>query len=326
MTEPAVAPAGPIDRWAEQVRAGDVRAVSRAITAIENHAPEAEELLRLLFPQTGQAYLTGVTGAPGTGKSTLVDRLAAFYRKNQEQVGVIAVDPTSPYSGGAILGDRIRMQGHAGDSGTFIRSMATRGFLGGLARATAEVALLLDAAGKKQVLIETVGVGQDEIDIVRLADCVLVVTVPGLGDDIQNMKAGLMEIGDIFVMNKADRQGADRLEQQLLAMLSLVMPRDGWHPPVIGTVATENKGIEELAAAVKKFEKHFESSGERKRKHAEHWKNRLVELLESRLIERALGGPGGEVRLTELAEEVAERKKDPFTAVNEILKRSGLDR
>ncbi|PYT49660.1 MAG: methylmalonyl Co-A mutase-associated GTPase MeaB, partial [Acidobacteria bacterium] len=180
----------PVEKWAEQVRAGDVRAVSRAITSIENHQPEAEALLRLLFPHTGQAYLTGVTGAPGTGKSTLVDRLAAYHRKNQEQVGVIAVDPTSPYSGGAILGDRIRMQGHAGDAGTFIRSMATRGFLGGLARATAEVALLLDAAGKKHVLIETVGVGQDEIDIVRLADCVLVLLVPGLGDDIQNMKAG----------------------------------------------------------------------------------------------------------------------------------------
>ena len=257
----------PVEVWAAQVRAGEVRAISRAITAIENHAPEAEGLLRLLFPHTGKAYLTGVTGAPGTGKSTLVDRLAALHRKNQVQVGVIAVDPTSPYSGGAILGDRIRMQGHASDSGMFIRSMATRGFLGGLAGATAEVALLLDAAGKKHVLIETVGVGQDEIDIVRLADCVLVVLVPGLGDDIQSMKAGLMEIGDIFVLNKADREGADRLEQQLLAMLSLVMPRDGWRPPVIRTVATENQGIEELAAAVKKFEKHFEVSGERKRKH-----------------------------------------------------------
>ena len=324
MTVPLVRPMAAVDTWAKQVRAGEARAVSRAITAIENHAPEAEQLLRLLFPHTGRAYLTGVTGAPGTGKSTLVDRLAAYHRKRQEQVGVIAVDPTSPYSGGAILGDRIRMQGHAGDAGTFIRSMATRGFLGGLARATAEVALLLDAAGKKQVLIETVGVGQDEIDIVRLADCVLVVLVPGLGDDIQNMKAGLMEIGDIFVLNKADREGADRLEQQLLAMLSLVMPRDGWQPPVIRTVATENQGIEELAAAVKRFEKHFEVSGERKRKHLEHWKKRLVELLESRLLERALGGPQGEARLAELAGEVAERKKDPFTAVNEILKRTGL--
>src|SRR5690349_17895089 len=325
MTVP-IAPTAAIEKWAEQVRAGDVRAVSRAITAIENHAPEAEELLRLLFPHTGRAYLTGVTGAPGTGKSTLVDRLAAFHRKSQEQVGVIAVDPTSPYSGGASLGDRIRMQGHASDSGTFIRSMATRGFLGGLAGATAEVALLLDAAGKRHILIETVGVGQDEIDIVRLADCVLVVLVPGLGDDIQNMKAGLMEIGDIFVLNKADREGADRLEQQLLAMLSLALPNDGWQRPVIRTVATENKGIAELAAAVKQFEKHFETSGERKRKHLEHWKKRLVELLESRLIERALGGKGGDARLTELADEVADRKKDPFTAVNEILKRSGLGR
>ena len=253
-----------------------------------------------------------------------MDRLAAFHRKNRAEVGVIAVDPTSPYSGGAILGDRIRMQGHASDAGTFIRSMATRGFLGGLAGATAEVALLLDAAGKRHILIETVGVGQDEIDIVRLADCVLVVLVPGLGDDIQNMKAGLMEIGDIFVLNKADREGADRLEQQLLAMLSLVLPPDGWQPPVIRTVATENKGIAELAAAVKQFEKHFETSGERKRKHLEHWEKRLVELLESRLLERALDGPEGRARLTELAGEVAERKKDPFTAVNEILKRSGL--
>jgi len=315
----------PVEKWAEQVRAGDVRAVSRAITAIENHVPEAEALLRLLFPHTGQAYLTGVTGAPGTGKSTLVDRLAAFHRKNREEVGVIAVDPTSPYTGGAILGDRIRMQRHSGDSGTFIRSMATRGFLGGLARATAEVALLLDAAGKKHVLIETVGVGQDEVDIVRLADCVMVVLVPGLGDDIQSMKAGLMEIGDIFVLNKADREGADRLEQALLAMLSLVMPRDGWHPPVVRTVATENRGIGELAVAVGKFQKHFEMSEERKRKHVEHWKNRLLELLESRLMERALGGAAGEAWLAELAGEVANRKLDPFTAVNEILKRSGLE-
>ncbi|HET7107745.1 MAG TPA: methylmalonyl Co-A mutase-associated GTPase MeaB [Candidatus Acidoferrum sp.] len=310
--------------WAAKVRGGDVRAISRAITAIENHSAEAEELLRQLFPHTGNAYLTGVTGAPGTGKSTLVDRLAAYHRKREDRVGVVAVDPTSPYSGGAILGDRIRMQGHAGDTGIFIRSMATRGFLGGLARATAEVALLLDAAGKRQVLIETVGVGQDEIDIVRLADCVLVVLVPGLGDDIQNMKAGLMEIGDIFVLNKADREGADRLEEQLHAMLSLVMPRDGWHPPVIRTVATENRGIEELAGTVEKFRKHFESSGQRQQKYVEHWQNRLIEMLESRLLEKVLGGKEGEARLRALAVEVAERKKDPFTAVSEILKGARL--
>jgi LAO/AO transport system kinase len=314
-----------VSDWAGKVRAGDVRAISRAITAIENHSAEAEELLRQLFPHTGQAYLTGITGAPGTGKSTLVDRLAAYHRKREDRVGVIAVDPTSPYSGGAILGDRIRMQGHASDTGIFIRSMATRGFLGGLARSTAEVALLLDAAGKRQVLIETVGVGQDEIDIVRLADCVLVVLVPGLGDDIQNMKAGLMEIGDIFVLNKADREGSDRLEEQLHAMLSLVMPRDGWHPPVIRTVATENRGVEELAVTVEKFRKHFESSGQRRQKHIEHWQKRLIELLESRLLEKVLGGKEGEARLRALAVEVAERKKDPFTAVSEILKGARLD-
>ena len=321
----------PIETWAEQVRAGEIRAISRAITAIENHAPEAEPLLKTLFPQTGAAYLTGITGAPGTGKSTLVDRLAAHYRKLEDRVGVIAVDPTSPYTGGAILGDRIRMQSHAGDAGIFIRSMATRGFLGGLARATAEVALLLDAAGKRQILIETVGVGQDEIEIVRLADCVVVVLVPGLGDDIQNMKAGLMEIGDIFVLNKSDREGADRLEEQLHAMLSMTMPRvdrsavsGGWHPPVIRTVATENKGIDKLAEAIAKFRTHFESSGERAKKHTEHWRNRLIELIESRLLDRVLNAAGGEAALNRLAADVAERRKDPFSAVNEILAKSGL--
>jgi LAO/AO transport system kinase len=315
----------PVDDWTHKVLHGDVRAISRAITAIENHAPESEALLKQLFPHTGRAYITGVTGAPGTGKSTLVDRLAAHYRRHHERVGIVAVDPTSPYSGGAILGDRIRMQGHAADTGIFIRSMATRGFLGGLARSTAEVALLLDAAGKNQILIETVGVGQDEIEIVRLADCVLVVLVPGLGDDIQNMKAGLMEIGDIFVLNKADREGAGRLEEQLHAMLSLVMPRDGWHPPVVRTVATENRGIDELAATIERFRKHFESSGQRSAKHAEHWKNRLVEMLESRLLEKVLGGKNGEAKLQELAADVAARKKDPFSAVSELLQGSGLD-
>jgi LAO/AO transport system kinase len=314
-----------VEKWAEEVRAGDVRALSRAITAIENHDANAELLLRTLFPHTGQAYLVGVTGAPGTGKSTLVDRLAAHYRKQEEAVGVIAVDPTSPYSGGAILGDRIRMQGHASDPGMFIRSMATRGFLGGLSRSTSEVALLLDAAGKRQILIETVGVGQDEIDIVRLADCVIVVVVPGLGDDIQNMKAGLMEIADIFVVNKSDREGAERVEQQLHAMLSLVMPQQGWHPAVVRTVASENRGIDTLAQTIAKVRAHFASRPERQKKHVDHWKKRLVELLESRLLERALGGAVGDAQLSELASAVAERRKDPFSAVNEIIARSGLD-
>src|SRR6202035_4149779 len=207
-------------------------------TAIENHQAEAEELLRRLFAHTGQAYLTGVTGAPGTGKSTLVDRLAAYYRKHENRVGIIAVDPTSPYTGGAILGDRIRMQGHAGDPGIFIRSMATRGILGGLARTTGDVALILDAAANQYVLIETVGVGQDEVDIVRLADCTLVLLVPGMGDDVHNIKAGLMEIADIFVLNKSDREGVDRLQMQLEAMLELAPERDGWKPKTVRTVAT----------------------------------------------------------------------------------------
>ncbi len=313
-----------VDNWAEQIRAGDVRAISRAITAIENQDPQAAEILRQLFPLTGQAYLVGVTGAPGTGKSTLVDRLAAHYRSRKQTVGIIAVDPTSPFTGGAILGDRIRMQGHASDSGIYIRSMATRGFLGGLARTTGDVALLLDAAGKQVVLIETVGVGQDEVDIVRLADCTVVVLVPGFGDDVQNMKAGLMEIGDIFVLNKCDREGADRLEQQLRAMLQLASARDAWRPAVVRTVATENIGVDALADAIADFRKQFQASQEREAKKIAHWKQRLIELLEARLLERVLGHTRGEKALEQLAAEVAKRKKDPYAAVKELLARAGL--
>src|ERR1700726_1445450 len=255
-----------IDEWCARIRAGDTRAVSRAITAIEDHDAAAEPLLERLFSSTGDAYVIGVTGAPGTGKSTLVDRLAAGYRAARKAVGIIAVDPTSPYTGGAILGDRIRMQAHATDSGIFIRSMATRGFFGGLARATADAALVLDSAGKQIVLIETVGVGQDEIDVVRLAECTLVLVVPGLGDDVQNMKAGLMEVADIFVLNKAEREGADRLEQQLHAMLELAPSANeggrGWKPPVVRTTATEGTGIGELAAAIEKFHEQRQESGE----------------------------------------------------------------
>jgi len=312
-----------IDNWAAQVRGGDVRAISRAITAIENHAPEAEALLRAVFPHTGGAYRIGITGAPGTGKSSLVDRLAAYYRSQQQSLGIIAIDPSSPYTGGAILGDRIRMQGHAQDAGIFIRSMATRGFLGGLARATADVALLLDAAGKQVILIETVGVGQDEVDIVQLADCTLVLQVPGLGDEVQHIKAGLMEIADIFVLNKSDREGAERIEQQLTAMLSIAPPHADWHPPVLRTVATENKGIAELAAKIAEFREQAARSGAGG-KRPDRWKKRLMELLQARLLERVVGSAEGQRHLEELAAQVAERTLDPYSAVQELLKRAGM--
>ncbi|MCL4523414.1 MAG: methylmalonyl Co-A mutase-associated GTPase MeaB [Acidobacteria bacterium] len=312
------------DNWVEKIRAGDVRAISRAITAIENQEPAAEGILRQLFPDTGQAYLIGITGSPGTGKSTLVDRLATRYRKQQLPVGIVAVDPSSPFSGGAILGDRIRMQGHATDNGMFIRSMATRGFLGGLARTTADVALLLDAAGKRVILVETVGVGQDEVDIVKLADCTLVVLMPGSGDEVQAIKAGIMEIGDIFVLNKSDREGADRFEQELTAMLSLAPERDGWRPPVVRTVATEDKGTAELTAAIEKFRAHFSAAERRDAKSIERWKQRLLELLQARLMQRVAGEGLGEAALGALAAQIAGRKKDPYSAVSEILARVGL--
>jgi LAO/AO transport system kinase len=313
-----------IDNWAELIRAGDVRAISRAITAIENRAPEAEAILRQLFPSTGNAFLIGVTGSPGTGKSSLVDRLAAHYRKQHLPIGIVAVDPSSPFSGGAILGDRIRMQGHATDSGIFIRSMATRGFLGGLASATADVALMLDAAGKRVILIETVGVGQDEVDIVRLADCTLVVLMPGLGDEVQALKAGIMEIGDVFVLNKSDREGADRFEQQLRAMLALAPDREGWRPPIVRTVATEDKGTAELAAAIAAYRAHFEAASRRDARNIEHWKKRLLEILQARLVERVLFEGLGEGDLAALAGDVASRRMDPYSAVDEILRRAGM--
>ncbi len=308
-----------IEDWAGRVRAGEVRAISRAISAIENHDPAADHLLRSLFYSTGQAYLIGITGAPGTGKSTLVDRLATHYRSAGKTIGIIAVDPTSPFTGGAILGDRIRMQGHASDEGIFIRSMATRGFLGGLARATADVSLLLDAAGKDIILIETVGVGQDEVDIVRLADCTLVVLVPGLGDDVQNMKAGLMEIADLFVINKADREGAERLEQQVLAMLHLAPDHHGWHPQPVRTIATEGRGVAELAAAIESFREATEALPEYRVRETDHWRRRLIEMLESRMLDRLLGTRESEERLTRMAHEISERKRDPYAAVDEIL-------
>jgi LAO/AO transport system kinase len=311
-----------IESWATQIRAGDVRAVARAITAIEDHDPQSEELLKKIFTNTGRAFVLGITGAPGTGKSTLVDRLAALYRSRGETVGIIAVDPTSPYTGGAILGDRIRMQGHASDAGIFVRSMATRGFLGGLARTTGDVALVLDAAGKQVILVETVGVGQDEVDIVRLAGCTIVLLVPGLGDDVQNMKAGLMEIADIFALNKSDHEGADRLDAELESMLHLAPVRNGWQPRIVRTVATENKGVEELALAIAEFREQSDRSVDQQAKKIQHWERRLLLMAQDLFVERTISHSDGQAALAALAEEVASRKKDPYEAVRELLARA----
>ena len=311
-----------LEPWAAQIRAGDVRAISRAVSAIENRTGEAELLLKELFPYTGHACRVGVTGAPGTGKSTLVDKLAAHYRVEKKSVGIIAVDPSSPFTGGAILGDRIRMQGHAADEGIFIRSMATRGYLGGLAQATGDATLLLDAAGKDIILVETVGVGQGEIEIVRLADCTLVVLVPGMGDEVQNLKAGLMEIADIFVINKSDREGAGRFEEQLRAILQLVPERDGWKPPIVRTVATEGQGVDDLTRQIGAFREHFAKAEDRPKRELAYWKDWLLRLLERRLVERALGNGMSEAEFEAIAAQVAARKKDPYAAVAEILSRS----
>src|ERR671914_3028999 len=245
----------------DRILAGDPRAVARAISKVEDGAADAAGLMKAVFPHTGRGLVVGITGAPGAGKSSLVDKLALMYRQKGERVGIVAVDPSSPFSGGAILGDRIRMQTLGLDENVFIRSMATRGNLGGLARATVDAVAILDAAGYSKIIVETVGVGQDEVEIVKAADVSVVVLVPGMGDDIQAIKAGIMEIGDVFVINKADREGVLRTEKELEALLTLAHRPDMWSPPIVKTVATENKGIEELAAAVESY-REFQRGGE----------------------------------------------------------------
>ena len=304
----------------DKLFSGDPRSVARAITKVENGSDGAAELMKAVFPRTGNAMIIGITGSPGAGKSSLVDKLAFYYKDRGERIGIIAVDPSSPFSGGAILGDRIRMSTLGLDKNIFIRSMATRGNLGGLARATVDAVSVLDAAGFDKVIVETVGVGQDEVEIVKTADVSVVVLVPGMGDDIQAIKAGIMEIGDVFVINKADREGVLRTQKELEALLSLAHRPDMWNPPIVKTIATESKGIEDLAAAIESYSDYHKQGGESNlvRKQAiARW--RLLELLQERLLADLLSENGTSEKLDLFAAEIAVKKKDPYSAIDEIL-------
>jgi LAO/AO transport system kinase len=305
----------------DRIAAGDPRAVARAISKVEDNSKDAAQLMTKVFPLTGRGLVIGITGSPGAGKSSLVDKLASHYRRQGERVGIVAVDPSSPFSGGAILGDRIRMQTLGLDSGVFIRSMATRGNLGGLARATVDAVSILDAAGYAKIIIETVGVGQDEVEVVKAADVSVVVLVPGMGDDIQAIKAGIMEIGDVFVINKADREGVSTTEKELEALLSLATRDDAWESPIVKTVATESKGISELAAAIERYQDfHLHTkSGDARRRAIARW--RILELLRERLVAQTLQSDGASEKLDRLAGEVASKLRDPYSAVEEMLGR-----
>jgi len=302
---------------------GDVRSVARAISLVEDDLPEAAGILKALYPHAGRAQVLGVTGPPGAGKSTLVDRITAHLRKQGKTVGIVAVDPTSPFSGGAILGDRIRMQAHALDEGVFIRSMATRGHLGGLAAATQHVLTVLAASGKDVLLVETVGVGQDEVEIVGTADVSVVVLVPGMGDEVQALKAGIMEIADVFVVNKADREGVDRVVAEIESMLSL-SAHDGHRPEIVQTVATHDQGIDELMVAVESFRSRAEGAGLLARKRRSHLLRQLEETLEARLLRRVRQGVLTPEETERIVDRLAARETDPLTAAEEILGRMGL--
>jgi LAO/AO transport system kinase len=332
---------------ADRVRAGDVRAAARLMRNLDDGVPGARAVLRELFARPGHAFVLGLTGPPGAGKSSLTDRLIAHHRKAGRTVGVVAVDPTSPFTGGAILGDRVRMQDHALDPGVFIRSLATRGHLGGLSRATSDVVTVLDAMGKDVILVETVGVGQDEVEIAELAHSVVVVSIPGMGDEVQAIKAGVLEIADVFAVNKADREGSDRTVRDLQMMLDLRrstatrggldhdalhrMTRTGaedpheegwWEPPIVKTVATRNEGIAELADAVERHRAHLEKSGERARREVARARATFLTLLRDRLMQGALGRLAEEVgHLDEVAALIAARKADPYELADEMARR-----
>ena len=306
------------------LRGGDARALSRAISIVENRTPGWSALLKAFFPHSGHARILGLTGAPGAGKSTLVDQLARHYRKaGTHRRHHRGRSRRSPYTGGAILGDRIRMQEHFADPGIYIRSMATRGSLGGLARTTADVATVLDASGRDLVMIETVGVGQDEVDIVRLADITVVILVPGMGDDVQTIKAGIMEIADIFVINKSDRDGAERVEREIRALQSLAVRADGWTPPIVKTVASEGRGIAELAAAIPDYETHLKTENLAQKRTIDNWQQRLIEMLRDAMLDRARGQLTSQ-QLEGYAAEIAAHRRDPYSLVEEIVTTAAL--
>jgi LAO/AO transport system kinase len=304
----------------EALLSGDVRALARAISMVEEHRPAAVSLLQEIFPHTGSATVIGLTGAPGSGKSSLVDRLVAAYRSEGKRVGVVAVDPSSAFSGGAILGDRVRMQDHAADTEVFIRSMATRGYLGGLSRATNDAIDLMDAAGYDPILVETVGVGQDEVEVVKTADAVAVVLVPGMGDDIQAIKAGILEIADLFVINKADRPGADRLEAELAYMLDLANGNTGVKPEILRTVAVRDEGIEELRVGVGEF---MDRSGQQRRaaRRRDRAEARFRAVLADRIVRQVIEDVFPDGSIHDVITDIAERKVDPYSAAERVVRR-----
>jgi LAO/AO transport system kinase len=312
---------GDVKQLIARLRSADVRALARAVSLVENDSPSAADVLSGCFPFSGHALRIGVTGAPGAGKSTIVDKLARHYRGAGTTVGVIAVDPTSPFTGGAILGDRIRMQENLGDPGFYVRSMATRGSLGGLARTTADVASVIEASGKDVILIETVGVGQDEIDIVRLSDVTIVVLVPGMGDDVQSLKAGIMEIADLFVVNKADREGADRVEKEVRAMQSLAMSHGDWVPPVVKTIASTGEGIDRLVGAIAQMKEWLQTGGRMEARRQRYWRERITEMMRQALMRQVRKHGLSEAELDAYATRVASGEEDPFRLVPELVAR-----